>query len=135
MKVVINKCFGGFNLSEKAIREIYRRGGEGIEAVEPIKYYGGREGWEKDFEKAQHSSGLFSIVVEGGKVLCNNYGSTYKQCLRGCPILVSVVEELGDEADGEYAELKIVEIPDDVEYEISEYDGREHIAEKHRTWG
>jgi hypothetical protein len=30
--------------------------------------------------------------------------------------------------------LEIVEIPDDVEYTIEEYDGLEHIAEKHRTW-
>jgi hypothetical protein len=28
----------------------------------------------------------------------------------------------------------VVEIPDGTDYEISEYDGNEHIAEKHRTW-
>ena len=27
-----------------------------------------------------------------------------------------------------------VEIPDDVEWQIEEYDGTEHISEKHRTW-
>jgi hypothetical protein len=30
--------------------------------------------------------------------------------------------------------LRIVEIPDGVEWHISEYDGIEHIAENHRTW-
>jgi len=30
--------------------------------------------------------------------------------------------------------LKIVEIPDDVDWEINEDDGSEWIAEKHRTW-
>jgi len=30
--------------------------------------------------------------------------------------------------------LAIVEIPDDVEYTIEEYDGNEHVAEAHRTW-
>jgi hypothetical protein len=48
--------------------------------------------------------------------------------------LIEVIEELGDAANGDCAELAIVEIPDDVEWEISEYDGREHVAEKHRTW-
>ena len=33
-----------------------------------------------------------------------------------------------------YSELKVVEIPDDVEYDIQEYDGNEWVAEKHRTW-
>jgi hypothetical protein len=32
------------------------------------------------------------------------------------------------------AELEVVEIPDDVEWIIVDYDGMEHIAEKHRTW-
>ena len=48
--------------------------------------------------------------------------------------LVRVVEKLGDCASGELAQLKVVEIPDDIEWEIGEYDGAEHIAEKHRTW-
>lgn len=50
------------------------------------------------------------------------------------PLLVKVVEELGDAADGSCAELKVVEIPDGVDYEIDEYDGLESIHEKHRTW-
>jgi len=41
---------------------------------------------------------------------------------------------MGSNADGDHAELKVVEIPDDVEYLIEEYDGLEHIAEAHRTW-
>ena len=32
------------------------------------------------------------------------------------------------------ANLKMVEIPDDVEWEIADYDGKEWVAEKHRTW-
>ena len=33
-----------------------------------------------------------------------------------------------------YAELKIVEVPDDVVWEIDEYDGLESISEVHRRW-
>jgi len=28
----------------------------------------------------------------------------------------------------------VLEIPDDVEFTIEDYDGSEHIAETHRTW-
>jgi hypothetical protein len=48
--------------------------------------------------------------------------------------LVAVVEQLGKKADGDYARLKVVEIPADVKWQIEEYDGSEHIAEVHRTW-
>lgn len=48
--------------------------------------------------------------------------------------LIRVVEELEDASYGEFAKLKVVEIPDDVEWEISEYDGVEWVAEKHRKW-
>ena len=37
--------------------------------------------------------------------------------------------------DGKCASLKVVEVPEDAEWEIDEYDGNEHVAEKHRTWG
>lgn len=56
------------------------------------------------------------------------------QIKRNNPILVEIVEQLGEAADGRFAELKVVEIPDDVEWGIEEYDGDEYIAEKHRTW-
>jgi hypothetical protein len=50
------------------------------------------------------------------------------------PNLIQVVEELGKAASGSCANIQIVEIPDGVEYVVSEYDGNEHIAEAHRTW-
>ncbi len=48
--------------------------------------------------------------------------------------LIAVVELMGSAADGGYAELKIVDVPDDVNWCIEEYDGREWVAERHRTW-
>jgi hypothetical protein len=53
---------------------------------------------------------------------------------RNDPDLIDIVETMGEESFGKYASLKIVEIPDEVEWFIQEYDGREHVAEKHRTW-
>ena len=47
---------------------------------------------------------------------------------RANPILVQVIEELGEAANGsKYSTLKIVEIPDDVNWEIADYDGSEWV--------
>lgn len=48
--------------------------------------------------------------------------------------LVECVEKLGNKADGNGAQLKVVEIPDGTDFCIEEYDGREWVAEQHRTW-
>jgi hypothetical protein len=49
--------------------------------------------------------------------------------------LVRVVEELGTEANGHCAALKVVEIPTDVEWTIEEKSGGvEWVSEVHRTW-
>ena len=53
---------------------------------------------------------------------------------RDCPHLVKTVLELGEQANGKYAWLKVVTIPDDVEWTVHEYDGAEWVAEAHRTW-
>ena len=53
---------------------------------------------------------------------------------RNDPVLVEVVEAMGSDADGEFAELKVVEVPDNIEWTIEEYDGEEWVAEVHRTW-
>ena len=50
------------------------------------------------------------------------------------PLLIECIQILGENANGDYAKLVIVDIPDDVEYTIEEYDGLEWIAEVHRTW-
>jgi hypothetical protein len=48
--------------------------------------------------------------------------------------LVQVVEELGAEANGHCAELKVVTVPQDVQWLIEKKDGSEHVSEQHRTW-
>jgi len=53
---------------------------------------------------------------------------------RDDPVLVKVVQEMGADASGEHAKLKIIEIPADVDWQIDEYDGSEWVAEKHRVW-
>lgn len=53
---------------------------------------------------------------------------------RDCVVLVAIVEEMGERANSTYSRLKVVEVPDDVDWYIADYDGKEWVAEVHRTW-
>jgi hypothetical protein len=116
MKIAINVDFGGFGLSDKAFESLLEK--KGIQ-----------------FDKGQNIIGD-SNYYNKGYIDNNDYFiSQYDYYTpRNDPDLIAVIEEFGDDAHGWAAVLKIVEIPDDVEWQIEEYDGREHIAEKHRTW-
>jgi hypothetical protein len=48
--------------------------------------------------------------------------------------LIAVVELMGSAASNKYSDLKIVDVPNDVNWYIEEYDGKEWVAERHRTW-
>ena len=48
--------------------------------------------------------------------------------------LIRVVEKLKEKANGHSAHLKVVSIPDSVNWQISTADGIEHVSEVHRTW-
>jgi hypothetical protein len=87
--------------------------------------------------------GGFSLSEEAQKLFCQysmiewkdwQEDWSYYDIERNNQHLVRVVEELGDGVNGRFAELKVVDIPDEVEWQIDEYDGAEWVAEKHRTW-
>jgi hypothetical protein len=48
--------------------------------------------------------------------------------------LIAVVELMGSAASSGHAKLKIVDVPDDVNWYVEEYDGKEWVAERHQTW-
>jgi len=53
------------------------------------------------------------------------------------PDLIAVVERLGEKANGKGCCLKVVEVPDDVDWEIActgDNAEEEVIEERHRTW-
>lgn len=113
MKLVINTCWGGFGISRAAAEHMAANGSERAKQEllqNPNKWYG-------------------YGYVEG---MSGPDDYTYS---RHDPLLVAAVEALGEKANGKYADLKVVEIPDGIEYYIEEYDGKEWVAEKHRTWG
>lgn len=117
MKVVINRCFGGFGLSDDAVeRYAFLKGIKLSEKKSSDSSFGGSFWYIDDIEDDEH------------------YYSSYSIEDRADPCLVQTVEELGDSANGWAAELAVVEIPDGIEWHIVEYDGNEHVAENHRTW-
>ena len=85
--------------------------------------------------------GGFSLSAEAKQAYVAKKGMTQpvseffdRDLDRDDPVLVAVVLELGTAAWTSVSELHVVEIPDDVEWQIEEYDGSEWVAEKHRTW-
>lgn len=78
--------------------------------------------------------GLSDEALERYNDLTGKSVEYYWDIERDDPALVRVVDEMGQDANGPHAELKIVEVPDGVKWHIHEYDGMEHVAEDHRTW-
>jgi len=58
-----------------------------------------------------------------------------RNCNRNDALLVECIEALGEKADTSGSMLKIIEIPDDVDWYIGVEDwGTEYVGEKHRRW-
>lgn len=137
-KVVINKCYGGFGLSDLAYRKLIKWG-------IPVRRYE-EEPFNSEtnrYEKVPNNEGeiIFDRKLTSPKgkfaisAIEGRYWETWLRDSREHPLLIRVVEELGEKANDDCAELVVVKIPEDIDYTIEEYDGFEHIAEIHRTWG
>lgn len=149
MKLVINVCYGGFSLSPEAILWMYKHGAK--ELATPVKkYFGGDNdayakahpdhNWKAEYQKSlaewkkyQQSKGKDSLFVTVFSP-DEKYVLDSRPQDRANPLLIECVKRLGKKASARLAELKIVEIPDGVQYEIDEYDGLETIHEQHRSW-
>ena len=143
MKVVINNCYGGFSLSYKAIYYLVKKGSDIIEKMSIKEYTGGdrktvqdiikRDDWREfnNYNNYYHDNSI-PVLFKGE--YSYSLKDDYDTNIRTHPDLIEVVSILKDDANGTCAELKIVDIPDNVKFTIEEYDGSEHIAEVHRTW-
>lgn len=147
-EIVINNQYGGFNLSPLAIKEFLKLKGKECYFYE-TKYEHDKNGktiikYEKQ-DINNLKSDLFIIVFTkdfGGTVTATDISDEdYKEhsfCSneidREDKDLVKIVKQMGTKANTRVSTLKIVEIPNNVDYEIEEYDGNEWVAEKHRRW-
>lgn len=154
MKIAINACFGGFGLSREAIsllakkrgRECYffgnARGKDGklnIDRYEPdtssLCFYAfdiPNPNEVLSYNKSRHE--MTGEEKEAHNRLYDKHSLDTSPDDRTDPLLIEVIEELGDAANGSCAKLKVIEIPDGIEYEIEEYDGNESVHEVHQSW-
>ena len=151
MKVVINNCYGGFGLSNLAIKELATLNGKECSFFKKKGFDGyyipiTLEEANKEFIAIAFSvpnpNELLKKPTKSRSIEENKkFNDVYRQISlnsrpddRGDKNLITVVEKLGKASCGKYSELKIIEIPDDVSYDIDEYDGIESIHEKHKSW-
>jgi len=116
MKIVINSSYGGFSISKEAAEYMANLGCPIARA-------------ELEEFNNNETGGCW-----GGYGYTEINGTSTKGYDRTSPYLIEAVEKLGEKANGEYASLKVVEIPDGIDYYISDYDGMETIHEQHRSW-
>jgi len=122
-KIVYNACYGGFGLSEKATLRIAELKG--------IKLYKGTGNSlytpfylvpEEEYERLKAEADNKRDWTRLNEVYYSD-----RDIERDDPILVQVVEELGEEASGMCADLQIAELPAGSFYRIDEYDGNESV--------
>lgn len=122
MKIIINKCYGGFRLSEEAFLWLQKNKGWKI-----TDYNESGHGYKDETAKIVNAT---EPKMEG----MEHYAIPDSDELRIDKDVIACLEVLGEKANSRYSNLVIIEIPDNIEWEVDEYDGFEHVAEKHRTW-
>jgi hypothetical protein len=133
-EVVINRCFGGFGLSPRAVEAYLARQGKECFWFVDARDENGRLQLRGQKVPTDDPDGVFIAYSYTSPDASEDSYFYARDIERDDPDLVAVVRELGKDADGTHAELAIVSIPGDADWFIDEYDGQEHIAEKHRTW-
>ncbi len=129
-KVLINTCYGGFGLSPAAIKSYHEK-----IKIPCYLFYKIRtsEEWNKleDGEKLSSTAQVGFSFSPNGEQINSFYKFNHDRTNK---TMISVVEELGCKANGPFAQLKVVKIPDYIDFTIEEENGNEWIAEKHRIW-
>lgn len=120
MKIAINRCYGGFRLSHAAtVRYAEIKGLPLTWEVDESSKINGRT----DPEEA------FVVHYHVGDEYFNPYDID-----RTDPALIQTIEEMGDKANSDVSDIRIIEIPDGVSWVLDEYDGIESVHETHRSW-
>lgn len=128
-KIVYNACYGGFSLSHEAMIRYAE--------IKGITLYTKKEyGYSHYYLCPPEEYDRISAEEQAKPVSPDRYERSNALYLsnrdfeRNDPILVQVVEELGEKANGRCAKLRIAEVPAGTLYRIDEYDGFESVETK-----
>lgn len=141
MEIIVNRCYGGWNLSHAAYMRIAELKGMTLypymmkSTMRNDKYehvHVRTESSESDFFVQYSNRDLGETTAKFADTDLVWYRGTNEE--RTDPDIIKVVRELGEAASGRCSRLEIVEIPDGVNWEVDEYDGMETIHEVHRSW-
>ena len=122
-KVVVNKSYGGFELTAKALKELGKlKFPEDVEFLDkiPEEYFSDGNDWlgykdESERLKFESIKDVLSSFEDG-------------RCNRADKDLAKVVESLGEEAEGELSCLEVEAVSSlSGQYYIDEYDGNERV--------
>lgn len=121
MKIIVNKCYGGFGISDEACEWLISN---------------------KKWKVSEYLKDGNTLKDKSAKLTPTDkpefYGRYWtiadRDELRIDSDVIECVETLGKKSSGNHANLEVIEIPDDVEWEVDEYDGIESIHEVHRSW-
>lgn len=149
-KIAINRAIGGFTLSHKAMMRYAELAGIAIfpyyhnldndtfirltaREIETIDDHN-----RSDSEEYYGNPWYFYVdadVINYRNSEADSKFLTERDIKRDDPLLIQVIEELGDDATGSSGKIKVVDVPDDVVWEIDENDaGYEWVQEKPRKW-
>ena len=137
MKIVLNQCYGGFSLSNMAQALYIMANGQTPYFYKDCSTYSKDGAWKrtdkyvhvdlKDIETTEWR--LYCTTQYQGEILHDYPEHIFRdrEIDRCDPILVSIVEIIGQEASSKFAKLNILEVDDDTLYRIEEYDGYEYL--------
>lgn len=153
MQIVINNCYGGFSISNEALHKLVDLNAKCITGISFTEFYKNTlsrketeikeleiKDWKLKSEGVWHHEYLGIAITNKDLVDQNNillstiYYLNRNEEFRTDPDLIKIIKLMGKNANGACADLKIIEIPNDIDWEIDEYDSIETIREKHRTW-
>lgn len=121
MKIIVNRCYGGFGISDEACDWLIKN-----------------KGWKvseylKDGNTLKDKSA--KLTKTDNPKIYGKYWTVYdRDEMRINKDVIECVEALKEKASSNLAKLVVIEIPDDVKWEMDEYDGIESVHEVHRSW-
>lgn len=126
MKIALNKCHGGFEFSNEAMVRLIERGASCLETRKLKEYY--KDQPDRAFKDIRDGYKVDKFVR--GILLKDEtiyFVDFHNQDSRTDRNVIEIIEELGEDANGEHSEIEIEEIENTADFDIEDNDGVENI--------